>query len=42
MEQGYPRKKFRLDKLQITVSISNCEKDCFQLRFLQKAMKNTC
>ena len=25
MEKGYPLKKFRLDKLKITVSISNCK-----------------
>ena len=29
MEQGYPLKKFRLDKLKITVSISNCKKTVF-------------
>ena len=26
MEQGYPLKMFRLDKLKITVSIGNCKK----------------
>ena len=31
--------KFRLDKLKITVYISNCKKNCSQLRFLEKPLK---
>ena len=33
--------KFRLDKLKITVSISNCKKTFFNYVFFQKAMKST-
>ena len=33
MEQGYPLKKFYLDKLKSTVSISNCKKTVFNYVF---------
>ena len=33
MEQGYPLKKFRRDKLKITVPISNCKETVFNYVF---------
>ena len=36
-EQGYPIKTFRLDKLKITVSISNCKKAVFNYVFCKKS-----
>ena len=35
-EQGYPLRKFCLDKLKITVSFSNCEKTVFNYVFSKK------
>ena len=39
MEQGCPLKKFRLDQLKITVSISNCKKTVFNYVFCEKSHK---
>ena len=39
MEQGYPLKKFRLDTLKITVSISNCKKTVFNYVFCKNPLK---
>ena len=39
MEKGYPLKKFRLDKLKITVSISNCKKTVFNCVSCKKPSK---
>ena len=38
---GYPLKKFRFDKLKITVSISNCIKAVCNYVFFAKVMKST-
>ena len=40
MEQGYPLKKFRLDKLKIIVSISNCKKTVFNYVSCKKPLKH--
>ena len=37
IEQGYPLKKFRLDKLGITASTSNCKKAVFNYVFCKKS-----
>ena len=39
MEKGYRLKKFRLDKLKITVSISNCKKTVFNCVSCKKPLK---
>ena len=39
MEHGYPLKKFRYDKLKITVSISNCKKTVFNYVLCKKPLK---
>ena len=39
MEKGYLLKKFRLDKLKITVSISNCKKTVFNYISRKKPLK---
>ena len=39
MEQGYSLKKFRIDKLKITVSISNCKKTVFNYVLCKKPSK---
>ena len=42
MEQGYPLKKFRLDKFKITVSISSCKKAVFNYVSCKKPLKAPC
>ena len=39
MEQGYPLKKFRRDKLKITVSISNYKKTAFNYVSCKKPLE---
>ena len=39
MEEGYPLKKLRLDKLKITVSIRNCRKTVFNYVLCKKPLK---
>ena len=39
MKQGYPLKKFPLDKLKITASISNCKKTVFNYGSCKKPLK---
>ena len=39
MEKGYPLKKFRLDKLKITVSVSNCKRTVFSYVSCKKPLK---
>ena len=41
MEQSYRLKKFRLDKLKITVSVGNCKKTVFNYVFFANGIKST-
>ena len=40
MEKGYPFKKFSLEKLKITVFISNCKKTVFNYVLCKKPLKH--
>ena len=40
IKQGYPLKKFRLDNLKITVSVSNCKKAVFTYVFCKSHEKH--